>query len=228
MNSTIGIVILAMIAVFLVLRLGSVLGKRTGFERPEQPQSPQSPPSMGAARPAPVIDGVAVAVPPPPARPLPDPASPVGQVLQAIKRLEPNFDPGRFLDGAEAAFKRIVSAYAAGDRRSLQLLLTESTFAAFSSAITAREAAGEQQISEIKNVLDAVIEQAQLRPGGGGTQIADITVRFVSHQINMVKDSAGQVVSGSDGITEIVDVWGFERVLGTSEPTWRLASAQSA
>ena len=96
------------------------------------------------------------------------------------------------------------------------------------STMNGKQAAGETQTSEIKTILDVVIEHATLRPGPANNQIADITVRFVSHQVNMVKDKDGKPVSGSDGITELADIWGFERVLGSAEPTWRLASAQSA
>jgi len=221
-SGNLDLILFGMIALFLVLRLRSILGRRTGFERPEQP-APQA-----AGRIGPVIEGQAVKLPDPPRRALPDPASPTGQALAAIKRLEPQFDAARFLDGAEAAFRRIVTAFAAGERTALAPLLTEETFSAFTAAIAAREAAGETQISEIKTILDAIIENATLRAGPNNNQIADIAVRFVSHQVNMVKDKDGHPVTGSDGITELADVWGFERVLGASEPTWRLASAQSA
>ncbi len=221
MSANLDLILFGMIAVFLVLRLRSVLGRRTGFERPDQP-------AIAPAATGRVSDGQAVKVPEPPRRALPDPASPTGQVLMAIQRAEPAFDPTRFLDGAEAAFRRIVTAFAAGERTALAPLLTEATFNAFIEAIKTREAAGETQVSEIKSILDALIEHAVLHPGPNNTQIADITVRFVSHQTNMVKDKDGNLVTGSDGITELADMWSFERILGSPEPTWRLASAQSA
>ena len=222
MSGTLDLILFGMIAVFLVLRLRSILGRRTGFERPEQPAA------AAPGRVGPVIEGRAVKVPDPPRRALPDPASPTGQTLIAIQRIDPQFDPARFLDGAEAAFRRIVTAFAAGERTALAPLLTTDTFNAFTTAMAAREASGETQTSEIKTILDVIIEHATLRPGPANNQIADITVRFVSHQVNMVKDKDGKPVSGSDGITELADIWGFERVLGSAEPTWRLASAQSA
>jgi predicted lipid-binding transport protein (Tim44 family) len=227
-SNYVDLIVLGMVALFLVLRLRSILGRRTGFERPEMPQ----PPAAMMARAAQVIDGTAVRVNVPPARPLPEPGSPAGQGLQAIRAQEPSFDPAMFLMGAEAAFNRIVKAFAAGDRNSLKPLLTPETFAAFEGAIAAREQAGETQVSEIRTVLDVIVEQAGVRPrpdgGPDGAHVAMITVRFVSHQVNMTKDRKGEVIAGTDGITEMVDIWGFERVLGTAEPTWRLASAQSA
>lgn len=225
MNVNLDLIVFGAVALFLILRLRSILGRRTGFERPEQP--PGQPLPM-PGRIAPIIEGRATPVAPAPARHLPDPASPAGQGLAAIRLAEPQFDPVRFLTGAEAAFRRIVTAFAAGERTALAPLLTEETFTAFTAAIAAREAQGETQISEIKSVLDAVIEQVHIRPSQSGGSIADIVVRFVSHQTNLVKDKAGAIISGSDGITELADIWGFERVLGSTEPTWRLASAQSA
>jgi len=95
----------------------------------------------------PVIVGSAVKVPEPQTRKLPDAGSPTGLVLTAIRQAEPSFDPHRFLTGAEAAFRRIVPAFAAGERTALAPLLTEDTFNAFVDAINAREAAGETQTS---------------------------------------------------------------------------------
>jgi predicted lipid-binding transport protein (Tim44 family) len=215
------LIVFGMIALFLALRLRSILGRRTGFERP----APQAPVMMRAAQ---IIDGTATQVPIQPLHPLPDPNSPVGHALLAIKQVESSFDPGQFLMGAESAFRLIVTAFAAGDSQSLERLLTPETYQAFESAIKTRQQAGETQVSDIKTVLDAIIENASLRPGPNGAQIADITVRFASHQVNLTKDKDGSMLTGSDGITEMVDIWGFERVLGSAEPTWRLASAQSA
>ena len=221
MTTNLDLILFGMVAVFLVLRFRSILGRRTGFERPEQPTA------IAGAQ-GPVIEGRAVNMPEPRRRPLPDPDTPIGQVLAAIRQAEPQFDPVRFLTGAEAAFRRIVPAFAAGERTALAPLLTEDTFNAFVAAINAREAAGETQVSEIKSILETTIQDAVIRPGPDYSKLADITVHFVSHQTNMVKDKAGNLLTGSDGITELADIWSFERALGSTEPTWRLASAQSA
>ena len=213
----IDLVLFGMIAAFLVLRLRSILGRRDGFE-----------PSQGPARPAgrpggPIIEGKAEA-PAAPGRPVPDQASALGQALTRIARVDPAFDPERFLAGAEAAFRMIVTEFAAGNRDALRGLLTQQTFTVFESVIDARETAGETQTSEIRGVHEAVIEEAVLN----GT-IAEITVRFVSDQISQTLDRDGKVVAGADAVTELRDVWSFLRDLSVrNDPAWRLAQARSA
>jgi len=210
------LILFGMVAAFLVLRLRSVLGRRTGFERPAQPEARPVVPGPRPARPA-----EAEEAPPAPAhgRIIPDPRSPPGQALARIAAADRSFAPGRFLDGAEGAFRLIVGAFAAGDRRTLQALLADDTYAGFEQAIAAREAAGETQRTEIRGMTEMAIEAADLR---GST--ADVTVRFVSDQVNLRTAGDGSIVQGSDGVTEIVDLWTFQRDLAASDPTWRLVA----
>lgn len=213
----IDIVLFGMVAAFLVLRLRSILGKRTGFERPAEPANPQS---AGPAVTGRVIDAVAE---PAGERVLPEPASPTGQVLARMAQADPAFHPGQFLGGAETAFRMIVTAFAAGDRVTLHNLLSEETYKGFEGAISAREAAGETQRTEIRAISVMAIEHAELRE-----RQASITVRFVSDQVNLTTGADGLPVAGTDAITEITDIWTFERELGASDPTWRLVAARSA
>ncbi len=212
------LVLFGMIAGFLVLRLRSILGRRTGFERP--PTQPHQAP--GAPPVGPVIEGHADPVQPS-GRAVPDPGSPLGQMLARMKAIDRSFDPGGFLDGAEKAFRLIVAAFAAGDRPRLRGLVSDEVYRAFNEAITAREQAGHTQTTEIKDVPSATIEEADLR----GT-VAQATVRFVSDQVSLTKDSAGQPLAGTDAVTEITDVWTFERDLSSQDPTWRLVSVRGA
>src|SRR6185436_13132985 len=108
----IDLILFGMIAAFLVLRLRSILGRRTGFERQPPPYQPQP----GQAGAAPVIDGQAEAAAAPSARTLPEPTSATGQALELMRSIDRSFEPGSFLDGAEKAFRLIVSAFASGDR----------------------------------------------------------------------------------------------------------------
>jgi predicted lipid-binding transport protein (Tim44 family) len=214
----IDLILFGMIAAFLVLRLRSILGKRQGFERPPEPMAR---PDLRV-----VEDGMPPPPPPPAAaagRALPDPASPVGRTLVAMHSVDSNFSPAGFLDGAEAAFRMIVAAFAAGDRTALRPLLSDETYTAFEGAITAREQAGETQRTEIHDVHGAAIEAAELRGG-----MASITVAFTSDQVNLTLDQAGKEVAGTDAVTEIRDIWTFERDLGSPDPSWRLVAARSA
>lgn len=214
----IDLILFGMIAAFLVLRLRSILGKRQGFERP-----PEAAPRPDLRV---VDDGVAAGPHPVPAAPdraLPDPSSPAGRALMAMGETDRNFNPAHFLDGAEQAFRMIVAAFAAGDRATLRPLLSDDTYAAFDGAITAREQEGETQRTEIRAIDSATIEAAELR----GTR-ASITVHFTSDQVNLTLGRDGREVAGTDAVTEIRDIWTFERDLGSPDPTWRLVAARSA
>ena len=214
------LILFGMIAAFLVLRLRGILGRRTGFERPtgERPTGAAGPtPAPGMARSGPVID-----VEPQPVRPLPDTGSAVGVTLQRMAGIDRSFAPAHFLSGAEGAFGMIVAAFAQGDRVTLRPLLSDATYRSFDQAITAREAAGETQHSEIKSIERAAIEEAAL----DGTT-ARITVRFVSDQIAETLGRDGKPVAGADAVTELTDLWTFERDLNQSDPAWRLTAARS-
>ena len=246
----IDLVLFAMIAAFLVLRLRSVLGRRQGFERPPEARPPEARPSDARSsdarssdarpsagdartpdgRPQPVVvplrpDGKVIDLHPEPVstRTLPEPASPAGQALAAMRQADPGFDPQRFLAGAETAFRMIVAAFATGDRATLRPLLSDETYAAFDGAIAGRETAGETQRTEIRSLHGTAIEAAALH----GTD-AEITLRFVSDQINVTLGANGLPVAGADAVTEITDVWTLARNLATSDPTWRLIAARSA
>jgi predicted lipid-binding transport protein (Tim44 family) len=225
-GGTVEIILLAMVAGFLVLRLRSVLGRRQGFERPPQADArPAGYDPRGAARPA---DGsgpeepVAAPAVGSGRRTVPDRRTPVGQALARIAGVDASFDPSRFLDGAEAAFRMILTAFAAGDRGTLRALLADDAYAGFAKVLDGREAAGERQRTELRAVNEVAIEAADLR----GT-VADVTVRFVTDQINMTTGRDGDVVSGSDAVTELTDLWTFQRDLSSADPTWKLVGTAS-
>jgi predicted lipid-binding transport protein (Tim44 family) len=146
----------------------------------------------------------------------------LGERLMQIVNADPHFDPPKFLNGAETAFRVIVTAFAAGDRASLKSNLTDHVYQTFDAAITAREAANERHRTEIKAITGADIEDAQLIG-----DLAAIIVRFASQQINVTLDAAGNPASGDTGIADIVDLWTFERRVKSADPSWRLAAARS-
>jgi predicted lipid-binding transport protein (Tim44 family) len=221
----IDLILFGLIAAFLILRLRSILGRRIGFEGRGQTASPVRPTGRAnAGRPeAPVIEGRVEAPAARPARPMPDPAGPIGTTLRMMRDIDRGFDPTRFLDTAETSFRTIVAAFASGDRVALRGMLTDETYRAFETAIAARETASETQRTEIKEVTVASITDAALRE-----KIGEITVRFVSDQINLTLGRDNQPKAGTDAVTEIADLWTFERDLGLRDPVWRLAAARSA
>ncbi len=204
------LILFGMVAAFLVLRLRSVLGKRQGFERPPAEARAPGPVPLGREAPrGPAAAGPAM-------------SAVVAQTVSRIGGVDPGFDPAGFLQGAEGAFRMIVAAFAAGDRQTLRGLLSDDTYAGFEQAITGRENAGESQRTEIRAVNSVSIDAAELR----GT-LADVTVRFVTDQVNMTTGRGGEVVTGSDAITELTDLWTFQRELSDKDPTWRLVATRS-
>jgi predicted lipid-binding transport protein (Tim44 family) len=213
----IDLILFGMIAAFLVLRLKSILGKRTGYERPPQPVQPREVP----AAPAQVREAASTAAAM--QRTIPEPLSALGQTLGRMKTIDRNFEPGAFLDGAEKAFQIIVHAFAAGDRGTLRPLLGDDTWKAFDLAITEREKAGQTHVTEVRAIHTVSIETAEL----AGTA-ASIGVRIVSDQVNMTHTQSGQVITGTDAVTELTDFWTFERDLAQTNPIWHLVAARSA
>ncbi|HET6184697.1 MAG TPA: Tim44/TimA family putative adaptor protein [Acetobacteraceae bacterium] len=218
------LILFGMIALFLVLRLRSILGRRTGFERPPQPPQPFQPQGATRPRPGPVIEGRAEPAPPAAqaARPMPEPASALGQKLARIQAADRGFDPARFIANAEGAFRLIVRAYASGDREQLRPLVSRDVFGAFDDGIAAREKAGQTQVVEIRAIPSATIEDAEL----AGT-LAKVTVRFVSDQVSFVRDRQGQIVSGNEAVTELTDIWTFERDVSSADPAWKLVAVRA-
>ncbi len=215
----IDLILFGMIAAFLVLRLRSILGKRTGFERQATPVQPVP---VRPVNPAPIIEGKAEPMPPPAATTVPEAGTSTGQALARMHEIDRTFDPARFLAGAEQAFRMIVKAFAAGDRPGLRALLADETYHAFEQAISAREKAGETQVSEIKSIQQLAIDEATLKGSTGS-----VTVRIVSDQISYSHDKNGRPLTGTDAVTEITDLWTFDRDLSQQDPTWRLAAARS-
>jgi predicted lipid-binding transport protein (Tim44 family) len=216
------LILFAMVAAFLVLRLRGILGRRTGFERPPAPLEP-----TGAGEAQRTIDTTAEDAAEQralagPARALPSAASPAGQALARIRQVDPSFDAAAFLDGAEGAFRMIVTAFAAGDRETLKGLLSPDVYGDFAAAITAREQAGETQRTEVVAMRESTIVEADLR----GTY-ATVGVRFVTDQINITTGQGGILVAGSEAVTETIDIWSFARDLSAADPTWLLVGTRS-
>lgn len=211
-----GIVILAMVALFLGLRLYSVLGKRTGHEQTFTAPEP-------AVVPAPVADAPTRALPPVTYDLVYTPEAASG--MRAIIAAEPSFDVGHFLDGARGAYRQVLEAYWQGDETRLAELVHPHVAEGFSAAIHARQAAGETLDNRLVSIGKALIVGAEV----DGRE-AHITVDFDADIAAVTRDRDGKVVAGSlsDAVTTR-DVWTFSRTLRSSDPSWILSeTAESA
>jgi predicted lipid-binding transport protein (Tim44 family) len=215
------ILFFAMVAAFIAFRLRGVLGRKTGHERPRVDPISRRTAARGSDNVVPLPERGAT---PPPSPEEAAAATPNGQGdpamagVAAIKRADPSFDLDHFLQGARAAFAMIVEAYAKGDKAGLRPLLADEVFAQFSGAIDGRERAGHVLSTELVATSGAELAAASLQ----GSR-ARVTVRFTSEQINVTRDTAGNVVEGDPRqIETIVDVWTFERDTRSRDPNWQL------
>lgn len=210
------IVVFAVVAGLLVLRLRSVLGRRTGNERRRDPFAP---PPAGTAPPEKIVPLPARERPLPPAGAAP----PLAPGLAGLKAADKSFDEGHFLAGARAAFEIIVNAFAEGDTAALQPLLSDQVFASFGQAIEARRARHETLKTNLLSLKSAEIVDA-----GQDGDSAQVTVKFVSDQLNVTRAADGSVVEGNpDQAEEKIDFWTFTRPLRSRDPNWTLVATHS-
>ena len=232
-------IIFLALAVFIFLRLRSVLGQRTGRERP--PYDPYS--TRDAVR-SPATDKV-VTLPPRPAaasrlrrrgpwRSTPPPADRWKDVAETRveRRLpawmpssaaDPSFDAKHFIAGARAAYEMIVTAFAEGDRRQLRNLLSREVFDGFDAAITEREGRGETAETRFVSIDGSTITAAELR-----ARTAQITIRFVSKLVSATRDRSGNVIDGNaEKVTDVTDVWTFARDVSSRDPNWKVVATEA-
>ena len=227
----IDIIILAMAAGFIVLRLRSVLGRRTGHEPPQTPpqpgdafgRSPDRSPDNVVPMPVPAArrgrDGALGALDIEPAYQ----GTPMEAGLVQLKMADPNFSVPRFLEGAAKAFEMIVAAYAKHDTDTLKPLLSADVYGGFASSIQDREDRGETIETELVVLKPPKLESAEVVDGR-----AMVAVRFQSEQVNVVRDKAGTVLEGSrDHVESVTDVWTFARDIDSRNPNWILVATRS-
>ena len=207
------IVILALVALFIGLRLYSVLGERTGHE-----QQPILKPADSDARAAPQVRPAPVAQPAPA-----DPGDmafvpTAGPGVRAILAADPSFDVARFLDGAKAAYRMILDAFWKGDLDALRSHVEPHVYDAFAAAVEHRKEGGLTLDNRLVTIDQSVISEATLERG-----VAVITVRFEADIAAVTRNSDGQVVAGSlSDAVQTRDLWTFRRDTGSSDPNWLL------
>lgn len=214
------IILLAMVAVFVGLRLFSVLGQRSGHEQePRMPRPVESPPHLKAVPQstpelAPAVeeevDGLI--------------ASGASTGIRKISSADSSFEINEFLMGAQSAYRMILEAYWKGDRDDLVHLVDDEVRDSFNAAIDARE--------ELGHVLDnrlVVIERTQIEKAEYSSRTARITLRFDADIAGVTRDKEGTVVAGSlSDAVQSHDIWTFARNIRDDDPNWLLVETDEA
>jgi len=210
-----------MIAAFLGMRLYSVLGKRTGHE-----QEPVLPRERTAASPVRLDENDGSQTAAPAAADTSglvyEPAAEAG--LRQLLATDRNFDAGRFMEGAEAAYRMILEAYWKGDRDTLRDLCDDDSYEAFADAIAAREARGETLDNRLMGIDSAKITAVELNRSE-----ARVTVHYRADISAVTRDADGKLIAGSmSDASQTDDLWTFRRQIGSNDPNWVLDEAESA
>ncbi|TFL17545.1 Tim44/TimA family putative adaptor protein [Jannaschia formosa] len=214
-DAVIQLLVLAGIALFLVIRLKNVLGKRTGFEKPTAIAGRSDPP---VRRDFEVIEGG-------PDRDITDhvdDGSDSAKALSGMKLAEPGFVVTDFVAGARGAYEMILMAFENGDLSDVQDFLSEDVYEAFLGVIADREDKGLRIDANFIGVRETVLQEAEF---DRATNEAQITLRFVGELTSVVRDAEGTVVEGNPNeIKKQRDVWTFAREMGSDDPNWKLVA----
>ncbi|MDE0059655.1 MAG: Tim44/TimA family putative adaptor protein [Defluviicoccus sp.] len=222
------IIFFAMIAAFLVFRLRSVLGRRTGHQS-------RPPDNMAGRHRETEAEGNVIELPDrtePDAEPErdgdeafePSPSDdPLASGMARIRAADPDFDPAGFEAGARAAFEAIVHAFATADTGTLGALLNDEVFDNFERAIRERLDAAETLETTVVGIKKAEIVEASM-----SGRNALVTVTFVSEQVNVTRDADGEVIDGDPAqVTDVTDIWTFARNTRSRDPNWKLIETRS-
>lgn len=216
MNGTlIQLLVLAGIAIFLILKLRSVLGTRDGFEKPPIPLEELRP---RVRRDFEVIEGG-------PDRDITDhvpEGSDAARALAEMKVAEPSFAVTPFLDGARGAYEMILMAFERGDLPAIQDFLSDEVEGSFAEAIAAREKDGLTVEASFIGMKELALQEASFDQASG---MAEIAVRFVGEQTYVVRNKAGEIVEGNPReVKRQRDIWTFARRMGSDDPNWQLVA----
>ena len=222
-------------AVFVILRLRSVLGKRTGNERPPMNPYPEKERTAVGDDNVVPLPGHEDAVRRNHGRNSLEDAEerikdflpgggPVAEGLLEIARQDASFDPKTFLGGSKTAYEMIVTAFAEGNKKTLKNLLSRDVYEGFLTAVSERDARGEVVDSTFIGINKADIIEAQMRD-----KTAHVTVKFVSQLITAIRNKHGEVIDGDPKqVREVTDIWTFAREVKSRNPNWKLVATQAA
>lgn len=220
-------------AVFVFWKLRSVLGTRTGHEKPpyepyvdsdngkEQAEDADNVVTLPGAKRHRAEDETSQAEEA--IKKIAGRSKALKQGLTAILSRDPSFEPEQFLGGAKMAYEMIVTGFADGDKRSLKSLLSKEVYDNFSKVIDDRTKQGEKVQSSFVGIEKADIKGAELVKDE-----AQITVKFVSQMISATLDKNDEVVEGDlQEVAEITDVWTFSRPMKSRDPNWKLVATDA-
>ena len=214
-SSTIQLLVLAGVAIFLFIKLRAVLGTRDGFEKPPVPLDDARP---RAKRDFEVIEGG-------PDRDITDlvpDGSPSAIALAAMKKAEPGFSVGTFLQGARGAYEMILMAFDKGEMDRIKPFLAPDVFETFAQAVAQREKDGLRIESTFIGLREMVLHEATF---DAASREADIAVRFLGETTSLERNPAGAVVEGSPtAVKKQRDIWTFSRRMGVDDPNWHLSA----
>lgn len=216
MQSAIQLLVLAGIAIFLILKLRSVLGTREGFEKPAVPLEELRP--RAPKRDFEVIEGG-------PDRDITDhvaDGSAAAKALAGMKMAEPGFSVNTFLQGARGAYEMILMAFERGDLDQVKAFLAPDVYDTFAAAVAAREAEGLTVEANFVGLRELALADATF---DRDTREGEVTVRFTGELTSVIRNRAGEVVDGSPtAIKRQRDVWTFARKMGSNDPNWLLVA----
>lgn len=215
-DAVIKLVVLAAVAIFLILRLRSVLGSREGFEKPvtpaAMPEKPVERRKFEVIENGPdhdIIDHVAE-------------GSPAAKALTAMKLVEPSFSVGEFLQGARQAYEMILMAFETGEMEKVRPFLSPEVYAAFDSVVADRRARGLEVTSDFLGLTDLALVEASFDRGSNEAQVS---VRFGAELIFAARDAQGALVEGDPKMPRKQrDLWTFARAMGAKDPNWLLVA----
>jgi predicted lipid-binding transport protein (Tim44 family) len=215
-GAVIQLIVLAGVALFLILKLRSVLGSREGFEKPPVTDARRD--SVAQRRDFDVIEGG-------PDRDITDQvpeSSDAARALAAMKLAEPTFNVSQFLQGARGAYEMILMAFDKGDMEKIRPFLGPEVFESFSQVVAARKERGVTLETNFIGLRELTLSDARFDRTTG---LGEVTVRFGGEMTSVARDAAGQIVEGSTKETRRQrDVWTFERRMGSDDPNWRLVA----
>lgn len=214
-SSIIQLLVLAAIAVFLILRLRNVLGTREGFEKPV---SRAEPASRSPKRDFEVIEGG-------PDRDIIDhvpEGSHSANALAEMKKVDPSFEVGGFLQGARGAYEMILMGFEAGDMESIKPYISEEIFESFDEVVKMRDEQGLTIEAKFIGIRELSLTEATY---DADTADAEVSVRFVGELTSVVKDAEGNIVEGDEKtVKRQRDIWTFARVMNSGDPNWQLVA----